>query len=117
MNLYEREKLADAVEERWCKQDDVVIREGDFGDRFFLVISGTAVATKTVEPGKAPVQIEKYAEGDYFGERALIRNEPRFANIIATSQLQLASFDRQSFGRLFGPVEQVLANMTYTTIC
>ena len=48
---------------------------------------GEAVATKTLEPGKAPVEVLKYKAGDYFGERSLIKNEPRAANIIATSEL------------------------------
>lgn len=46
-------------------------------------MSGTAVATKTLEPGNAPVEVLKYGPGDYFGERALLKNEPRAANIIA----------------------------------
>jgi CRP-like cAMP-binding protein len=40
-----------------------------------------------MELGKPPVQVAKYGPGDYFGERALLKNEPRAANIIATSQL------------------------------
>lgn len=50
-----------------------------------MVMSGNAIATKTVEPGKPAVQVHAYKEGDYFGERALLKNEPRAANIVATS--------------------------------
>ena len=46
-------------------------------------MSGEAIATKTVEIGKPPVQVYNYSAGDYFGELALIKNEPRAANIIA----------------------------------
>jgi len=62
-----------------------VIREHDEGASFYMVMSGTAVATKTVEPGKPAVEVHQYKEGDYFGERALLKNEPRAANIVATS--------------------------------
>ena len=52
MDAYERSKLADACQEKWFEEGDFVIREGDTGDTFFLLMNGTAVATKTVEPGK-----------------------------------------------------------------
>lgn len=69
---------------------------------------GTAIATKTIEPGKPAVKVHDYKEGDYFGERALLKNEPRAANIVATSQMQVVSLDRKSFNRLLGPVELIL---------
>lgn len=94
MAAYERSKLADAINERWYNADDVIIREGDQGDFFFLVMQGTAIATKTLEPGKPAVKVLDYKEGDYFGERALLKNEPRAANVIATSLLHVTMLDR-----------------------
>jgi len=43
------------------------------------------MATKTIEPGKPPQEVFRYHPGDYFGERALLQNEPRAANIVAVS--------------------------------
>jgi len=97
LDSYERSKIADALDEKWFEQDDFVIREHDNGDSFYMVMSGNAIATKTVEPGKPAVQVHDYKEGDYFGERALLKNEPRAANIVATSQLQVVVLERKSF--------------------
>lgn len=108
MDEYERQKLADALKEEWHEAGDYVIKEGDDGNVFYLVMSGEAVATKTMELGKPPVQVFQYNEGDYFGERALMKNEPRAANIIAKTQLQVVSLDRQSFKRLLGPIDSIL---------
>lgn len=47
--------------------------------------------------------------GDYFGERALLKNEPRGANLIVTSdEMIVVSMDRHSFKRLMGPMEDIL---------
>lgn len=108
MDEYERSKLADALRESWYKPDEFVIREGEEGQTFYLIMSGTAVATKTLEPGNAPVEVYQYKAGDYFGERSLMKNEPRAANIIATSTLQVVALDRHSFKRLLGPIEDIL---------
>ncbi len=54
MDAYERSKLADAIKEEWYQPDEFVIKEGEEGNTFYLVMSGEAIATKTLEPGKAP---------------------------------------------------------------
>jgi cAMP-dependent protein kinase regulator len=50
----------------------------------------------------------QYKVGDYFGERALIKNEPRAANIIAKNECAVVLLDRHSFKRLLGPLEDIL---------
>lgn len=60
-----------------------MIREGEMGDIFYMIEDGEAEATKTLEAGKPAVTVKKYKSGDYFGELALIKGEPRAANIVA----------------------------------
>ena len=108
MDIYERSKLADALKEETYDPEDFIIKEGEEGNTFYMVMSGEAVATKTLEPGKPATEVYYYKPGDYFGERALLENSPRAANIIATTRLQVAVLDRHSFKRLLGPVEELL---------
>jgi len=68
-------------------------------------MSGKAIATKTLQPGTPATVVKSYKEGDYFGERALLKNEPRAANIIAETRLQVVLLDRNSFKRLLGPID------------
>ncbi len=85
-----------------------MIKEGETGSVFYFIQHGDAIATKTIEAGKAPVEVMQYTTGDYFGERALIKNEPRAANVVAKTDLQVVSMDRHSFKRLLGPIEEIL---------
>ena len=49
-----------------------------------------------------------YKPGDFFGERALLKSEPRAANVVATSDCNMVSMDRHSVKRLLGPLEDLL---------
>jgi cAMP-dependent protein kinase regulator len=53
-------------------------------------------------------ELRHYVSGDYFGERALMKNEPRAANIVAKSECTVVSMDRHSFKRLMGPMDAIL---------
>ncbi len=114
MDPYERSKLTDALKEEKCKKGDFIIKEGEVGDQFFILSEGTAIATKTLTPGQEPQKVMDYNKGDYFGERALLMNEARAANIVVTSDEGVAvSLERDAFMRLLGPLEDILKrNMT-----
>lgn len=70
-----------------------VFEAGDHGDRFYIVEAGTA----EVVIGGATVA--SLAEGDSFGEIALLRDVPRTATVRATAELRLRAIDRRHFLR------------------
>lgn len=50
-----------------------------------------------------------YSAGDYFGERALLKNETRAATVVAKSTpTKCMVLDRRSFVRMLGPVDEIL---------
>lgn len=105
----ERQKLADALKDCWHEPGEYLIREGDKnGDQFFMVMEGECIATKVLEPGKPAQTVKEYHAGDYFGERALLNDVPRGANIVAQTQLHVVTLDRSAFKRLLGPIESLL---------
>lgn len=107
MDYYERVQLSDAVHKVRFNKGDYIIKEGDPGDAFYFVTEGTAVAQKEIE-GEIK-NVMDYKSGDYFGERALLTNEPRAASIVCTSdEVIVAKLENRSFKRLLGPVENIL---------
>ena len=109
IDSYELMQISDAIKTAVFHHDDYIIKEGEMGDVFYILEEGECVATKTIEPGKPETPIKDYKEGDYFGERALMKGEPRYANIVAKSDIvKVISLDRVSFKRLLGPIEELL---------
>ena len=119
MDLYERSQLVDAIKEASFEPMDYIIKQGEVGDSFYLLIEGEAVATKVLPGQTHEEEVMHYKSGDYFGELALLNNEPRAANVIAKTNLKAAVLDRQSFKRLLGPIEDILKrNMAnYVNFC
>jgi CRP-like cAMP-binding protein len=70
---------------------DVIIREGDEGDRFYVIESGT------VEVTRGGTHVVSLGPGDFVGEIALLRNVPRTATVTVTSPAVLQALERKDF--------------------
>ena len=86
-------KIASALRSTPAVAGDVVIRQGDAGDAFFLVASGELAAYKEDDNGGGATgsnsPVETYHAGDSFGELALMYDCPRQATIKCISQSAL----------------------------
>lgn len=82
------------------------MRQGEEGNRFYIVAEGRLIAEKT-QDGETK-KVFEYKEGDYFGEIALVRDTVRQASIRAESNCRIVSIERDAFKRLLGPLEEIL---------
>ena len=78
---------------------DVVLKEGDAADRFYMVIKGEAEASHR-EPDGSQVVLNRFGPGDYFGEGGLLNDAPRTATVRAKTSLELMALDRETFANL-----------------
>ena len=99
--------IADAIREENVPRDEVIIKQGETGDKFFILEEGKAVALKTFNNDIAE-EVYNYSEGDFFGELALIKDEPRAATVKTVTDCKFLSLDRMSFKRLLGPLLNLL---------
>jgi CRP-like cAMP-binding protein len=85
------ELLAVEIEPHQFPAGAVVMREGEAGDRFFLIVDGSAA----VSVGGAPRP--SLQRGDCFGEIALLRDIPRTATVTAEQELRTLALGREEF--------------------
>lgn len=103
LSLFERSKLADALETESYKAGNVIIKEGEVGENFYLIEKGEADIVKNSDGLVGTVK-----RGDYFGEVALLNDLPRQASVIAKTDVEVATLDKRGFQRLLGPAVEVL---------
>ncbi|MCQ2815772.1 MAG: cyclic nucleotide-binding domain-containing protein [archaeon] len=110
IDQYELTQVCDSMKVGNFTKGDYIIKEGETGDVFYILEEGSCDAVKQKEPGKPPEVLKSYSNpGDYFGERALITGEKRFASMTATSDnVKVICIDRFSFERLLGPAMDIM---------
>ncbi|KAJ3158207.1 hypothetical protein HK101_001391, partial [Irineochytrium annulatum] len=107
LEAYERHKIADALESLVYNDGDRVISQGDVGDNFYIIEAGEATILTKDSEGVERV-VGGYKKGAYFGELALLNNEPRKATIVAKGRLKVATLGKKAFVRLLGPVVDII---------
>ena len=94
----ERRDLATRMTSWSCQPREVIVREGDLGDRFFVVARGKVAVV--VGPAEAERRLAVLSDGDFFGEMALVSEAPRMASVIALQPTALLALSREEFARL-----------------
>jgi CRP/FNR family cyclic AMP-dependent transcriptional regulator len=88
--------LARVATRRRYPKDTVVFFENEEGDFFFMILEGRIKVTILGDDGREII-LSVLGPGDFFGEMALLDNEPRSATAIAVEESELLSLHRTDF--------------------
>lgn len=108
MEAYELYSMCDALQTVTFKKGETIVKQGDVGDQFFIVEEGECQVDKVYAPDTPPQEVMQCKSGDYFGELALLNNEPRAATVVASTDCKLLTLSRKTFKMLLGPLEDIL---------
>jgi len=115
--------LTSLVEIHEIQNDEVIFREGDPGDRFYIIVHGQVKVEKDEQSEKSE-KIEEHDNdthskrlgvlnaGNYFGEMALVSDLPRSATVTALGRGVLLSVDKESFRTIFASNSNALAEFS-----
>jgi CRP-like cAMP-binding protein len=90
------DSLARLTSRRRYPRDTVIFFEKEEGDFFFMILEGRVKVTILGDDGREVI-LSLLGVGDFFGEMALLDEEPRSATAIAVEDTELLSLHRQDF--------------------
>ncbi|CAL5219420.1 g1249 [Coccomyxa viridis] len=102
----EKLMLVDALEEQVFPAGTRIITQGEAGNQFYIVKEGEAVVYQSTPQGVKTVN--RLFKADFFGERALLTQEPRAASVEATTQLRCLVLARDRFVDILGPLYSLM---------
>jgi CRP-like cAMP-binding protein len=88
--------LGQLLTRRRYPKDGVVFFENEEGDSFFMIVEGRIKVTILGDDGREVI-LSMLTPGDFFGEMALLDNEPRSATAIAAEESEVLCLSRADF--------------------
>jgi cAMP-dependent protein kinase regulator len=80
--------ILDKIKLRRYADDEVIIREGEHGDSFYIIADGHVLVKKDIEEDE-PSTLAHLTTGAVFGEMSLISDEPRAASVVALGNVDV----------------------------
>ena len=93
------QNLLDTLETVEAKQGEVVVKQGEPGDYYYLLLSGSCEVVQSAR-NKKEVRLATLTAGDTFGEQALISSAKRNATVRMLSDGDLARLTKDGFTKL-----------------
>lgn len=90
------EKLAATGADRTFHRGETIVRQGEKGIGLYLLLNGSADVRRSGQ------RVASLSAGQFFGEAALLVNEPRTADVFATTEVNCFVLNRWDFWGAIG---------------
>jgi CRP/FNR family cyclic AMP-dependent transcriptional regulator len=99
-------RIREATVSRTFPKDSVILFEGEAAEALYVVLRGRVKIVYTSEDGREII-LSTREKGDFFGETALLDEQPNPAHVIAMQDTELLVLRRDEFRRCLGEMPQM----------
>ena len=92
------------------QKDEMLFAEGEFGDEFFVIQSGSVKISKIID--NKEVLLTTLTAGDIFGEMALLESKPRAASALASENCAVMAVNKANFELMIKTQPQLISKLT-----
>jgi small-conductance mechanosensitive channel/CRP-like cAMP-binding protein len=109
--------LAGGADQQHYDDGEVLVREGDFGDSLFVIVSGQVQITKSgADLGTDAITLASMGAGGFFGEMSLLTGEPRSATVTADGGCEVLVIAKQALAPLLEQDPELAARLSAAVV-
>ena len=102
--------LASMSTEVGVREGSTLVKQGEPGQEAMVIETGTGVVKRD------GVEIDTVGPGDFFGEMSLVVNQPRNADVIATSDMTVLVMNSREFSSVLSEYPEVAVKILKTVV-
>jgi CRP-like cAMP-binding protein len=104
------ENLLSATSRKVYPKDTVIVEENEVGETLFMILTGKVKVTNIGPDGKEVI-LSVLSQGEFFGEMALLDEEPRSANVVSMEKTEMMLLRRKEFMSLLETSQEILSKL------
>ena len=98
MHLEQLRTVAVRLVERDVQPGEIIFREGEFSHELYLIVAGKVEIVQ--QRANGPLTLVTLAVGEFFGDIALVGDQPRSASVVAVESTVLLTLSPEHFRQI-----------------
>lgn len=111
LNDAQRRELARRLETQLFTAREIICRQGELGEQFYIIKNGAVEVTAHNDHGQTAV-VRTMGPGDFFGEISLLTGEPRSATVTALEDAEMLVMNKEDMRCMLGQNSKLAAHVS-----